>query len=144
MSILPDPTLFSDSVRPFLQEELFAHFGSQQQSQELSRLLSQMSIQDLFDFPIKNETMAQCCLSGLWLLLNEWDRSHDISQNIKNAEGCYWHGIMHRLEGDFWNAKYWFAQIGNHPTDELLATYALQICATTTTPSVAMLISTLL
>ena len=27
----------------------------------------------------------------------------------------YWHGIMHRREGDFSNSHYWFRKVGNHP-----------------------------
>lgn len=58
-----------------------------------------------------SETLA---LSGLWLLAGELDRSHSLSQSIETAEGAYWHGIMHRREGDFWNSKYWFRRVGNH------------------------------
>ncbi len=53
-------------------------------------------------------------LSGLWLLAGELDRSHTISQSVETAEGSYWHGIMHRREGDFWNSKYWFRRVGRH------------------------------
>ena len=59
--------------------------------------------------------MAQCCLSGLWLLHNFLNESHEISQSIQSPEGSYWHGIMHRMEGDYWNSKYWFRKTGNHP-----------------------------
>jgi hypothetical protein len=42
------------------------------------------------------------------------DRSHEISQGLATAEGSFWHGIMHRREGDYPNAKYWFRQAGPH------------------------------
>ncbi|MEM7478479.1 MAG: hypothetical protein AAF483_26145, partial [Planctomycetota bacterium] len=61
--------------------------------------------------------------SGLWLLAGELDRSHSISQNDGSAEGSFWHGIMHRREGDFGNSKYWFRRVGAHPVhDQLKAT----------------------
>ncbi len=58
---------------------------------------------------------ADECRSGLWLLAGDIDRSHSISQGIHNSEGSFWHGIMHRREGDFGNSKYWFRRVGEHP-----------------------------
>ncbi|HBE63603.1 MAG TPA: hypothetical protein DDX19_12870 [Rhodopirellula baltica] len=52
--------------------------------------------------------------SGLWLLAGDLDRSHTISQDESSSEGSFWHGIMHRREGDFGNAKYWFHRVGRH------------------------------
>jgi hypothetical protein len=52
--------------------------------------------------------MAQCCLAGLWLVHDFLDESHTISQNVETSAGSFWHGVMHRREGDFSNAKYWF------------------------------------
>lgn len=59
-------------------------------------------------------------LSGLWLYVDDLDRSHTLSQNIHTSTGSYWHAIMHRREGDFWNSKYWFRKVGEHPVIGLL------------------------
>ncbi|MFO0943862.1 MAG: hypothetical protein U0930_24260 [Pirellulales bacterium] len=56
-----------------------------------------------------------CAEAGLWLLARQWDRSHQISQDQHNPDGSYWHGIMHRIEGDYWNSKYWLRQTSKHP-----------------------------
>ncbi len=69
---------------------------------------------------------ARCCLSAIWLLYDFLDESHTISQGIATAEGSYWHGIMHRREGDFSNAKYWFRKVGEHPVFDLLENERLQ------------------
>lgn len=50
--------------------------------------------------------------AGLWLLARDWHRSHTISQELHDPEGSYWHGILHRIEGDYWNSKYWLRKSG--------------------------------
>jgi hypothetical protein len=60
---------------------------------------------------VKDQAMADCCVCALWLWHNYLDESHKISQEIETSAGSAWHGIMHRREGDFWNANYWFARV---------------------------------
>lgn len=61
-----------------------------------------------------DDQMAQACRAGLWLLHNYLDHSHEISQELASTTGSYWHGIMHRREPDYSNAKYWFRRVGDH------------------------------
>lgn len=56
--------------------------------------------------------------AGLWLYVNDLYRSHTISQGILDRTGSYWHGIMHRREGDFSNSHYWFRRAAGHPLME--------------------------
>ena len=61
--------------------------------------------------------------AGLWLYVDELDRSHEVSQSLPDATGSFWHGIMHRREGDFGNSHYWFQRTGHHPAIEDVAGY---------------------
>ena len=73
--------------------------------------------------------MAACCVSGVWLLHDCLDESHTISQGIDTTSGSFWHAIMHRREGDFSNAKYWFRNVGQHPTFAALGQRATEFAA---------------
>lgn len=85
-------------------------------------MLSELDLEQIGDGrPVRDRAMAECCRSGLWLLHNHLDRSHTISQDIDTPTGSYWHGIMHRREPDYSNAKYWFRRVGDHPIFEALA-----------------------
>ena len=53
--------------------------------------------------------------AGLWLYIDQLDRSHRISQQIDTPTGSFWHAIIHRREGDFPNSKHWYRCTGQHP-----------------------------
>jgi len=83
---------------------------------ELTHRIQKASPDALFDGqPVKDATLASAVQSGLLLWNDALNISHTISQRIENTTGSYWHGIMHRREPDYSNAKYWFHRVGNHP-----------------------------
>lgn len=65
-------------------------------------------------------TAPHALLCGLYLMNGSLDKSHALSQNIHDATGSFWHGIMHRMEPDYDNARYWFRRTGRHPVMESL------------------------
>jgi len=38
----------------------------------------------------------------------DWQKAHPIVQDDESELGCWAHGIVHLLEGDVGNARYWF------------------------------------
>jgi hypothetical protein len=78
---------------------------------------------------ITDPDAARCCISALWLLHDFLDESHAISQEIHTIDGSYWHGIMHRREPDYGNAKYWFHRVSQHPVFDPLAQSAREIAS---------------
>jgi hypothetical protein len=42
----------------------------------------------------------------------DWQKAHAIVQNDNTELGCWAHGIVHMLEGDLGNARYWFRRAG--------------------------------
>ena len=82
----------------------------------LASQLQNASSTEFFDgTTIKDEAFGNAVKSGLLLWNDALDASHTISQGINSKTGSYWHGIMHRREPDYSNAKYWFGRVGSHP-----------------------------
>jgi hypothetical protein len=53
-------------------------------------------------------------------LAGQWDRAHQTVQGIED-EMAYWiHAVLHKMEGDQENSKYWYSRAGktkNFPLD---------------------------
>lgn len=58
---------------------------------------------------------ASTLRSALLLWNDDLDCSHTLSQDLHTPTGSLLHGIMHRMEGDYSNAAYWFRLTGAHP-----------------------------
>jgi hypothetical protein len=52
-------------------------------------------------------------LQALWYdAAGEWDRAHEIVQQLGDAMAARIHAYLHRKEGDDWNSRYWHRRAG--------------------------------
>ncbi|MFT4173740.1 MAG: hypothetical protein QM639_14345 [Rhodocyclaceae bacterium] len=42
----------------------------------------------------------------------QWDTAHEVAQATDTPHGHWLHGIVHAIEGDENNARYWYARAG--------------------------------
>ena len=124
-----DTKKYPADLQALLSTERICDLGPGRENKGALPRLKALSL-DAFADGVSDRQMAQCCISGLWLLHDYLDRSHTISQDIDSAEGSYWHAIMHRREPDYSNSKYWFRRVGDHPTFATLAAAVENIPAT--------------
>lgn len=65
--------------------------------------------------PIRSHEHLELVRGGLLYAVAALHPAHIIFQENSTALGSYWHGMLHRREGDFGNACYWFRQAGTIP-----------------------------
>ncbi len=52
-------------------------------------------------------------LKALWHdARGDWNRAHEIAQDVEDASGAWVHAYLHRKEGDAGNAGYWYKRAG--------------------------------
>ena len=66
---------------------------------------------------------ARLVKAALYLKHGHLEDCHKIAQQVATPTGGYWHGIMHRQEGDISNSHYWYDRVGNHPVLEAIGGY---------------------
>lgn len=50
------------------------------------------------------KTAVQAALDG------DWKKSHNIAQDYSDSTANWIHAVLHKIEGDVWNSKYWYAR----------------------------------
>ena len=46
-------------------------------------------------------------------LAGDWQRAHEVAQKHEHdATACWLHAVVHRIEGDLANARYWYGRCG--------------------------------
>jgi hypothetical protein len=75
-----------------------------------------------------NDTMKTAVEAAL---AGEWDRAHQIVQEYDDPLANRIHAVLHKIEGDAWNSRYWYRRSGGaqyedfaDPRAELLAVRA--------------------
>lgn len=43
-------------------------------------------------------------------LAGDWDGAHNIAQDYSDDIANWIHAVLHKIEGDEWNSKYWYAR----------------------------------
>jgi hypothetical protein len=47
-----------------------------------------------------------------WDAHGDWEKAHNVAQDVDAAEGAWVHAYLHRKEGDLANAAYWYRRAG--------------------------------
>jgi hypothetical protein len=68
------------------------------------------------------KTAVQAALDG------DWVAAHNIAQDYSDSTSNWIHAVLHKIEGDVWNSKYWYARTAgkkyedfSHAKEELIA-----------------------
>ncbi len=52
-------------------------------------------------------------LQTLWLeKKGKWDEAHRLIDSVNSRDAAWIHAHLHRVEGDLWNARYWYNRAG--------------------------------
>ena len=57
----------------------------------------------------------------------KWDAAHQLVQQHEDATAAWLHAVLHKIEGDLGNARYWYRRAGRmeHVADEPRAELAV-------------------
>jgi hypothetical protein len=48
----------------------------------------------------------------------DWDAAHKIAQDYSDSNANWIHAVLHKIEGDEWNSKYWYARTAGRSYDD--------------------------
>ncbi|MEQ8711661.1 MAG: hypothetical protein RIC80_01520 [Cyclobacteriaceae bacterium] len=59
------------------------------------------------------DKLSSPLLKAMWMAAHDdWDGAHNIAQDVDTPDGARAHGYLHWVEGDLWNADYWYRRAG--------------------------------
>lgn len=52
--------------------------------------------------------------------VGNWHDAHQIAQDYSDATANWLHAVLHKIEGDEWNSKYWYARSAGRSYDDFV------------------------
>ncbi|RYZ58932.1 MAG: hypothetical protein EOO14_09050 [Chitinophagaceae bacterium] len=63
-----------------------------------------------------------------WDGKGDWEKSHQLIQDLPDKNAAWIHAYLHRKEGDVWNADYWYKRAGKkRPASTLEEEWAILV-----------------
>jgi len=91
-----------------------------------------MTVEELLRSSPDSPRLAAPLKALLLLRAGDFDGAHELVQDDSTKDGAWVHALVHRIEGDNGNARYWYRQAGKEPfagsTDEEWESIAATLC----------------
>lgn len=110
-----------DDLKQLLATPELADLGPRTRAGTLLEEALNVRIDSLFGRNSAPKRIQDLVRGTVLLWHDHLDAAHVIAQAIEDADGSLLHGIMHRRESDYGNAKYWFRRAGRHACFPILA-----------------------
>ncbi|MCM8537137.1 MAG: hypothetical protein NE334_14450 [Lentisphaeraceae bacterium] len=98
------------SIKTFIDESPISLVAHDKGSMSVSE------IQAFYDEEVKPQVkdahFGKLAFAGLLMAQNYIWEAHEIVQDYEDVEASWWHAFMHRMEGDYGNANYWYRGVG--------------------------------
>jgi hypothetical protein len=78
-------------------------------------LIQQITAAKEYEISRATGPQASCARGLLLLAAGDLDQAHRTVQELPTPDAAYIHGVIHRIDDDFSNARYWFRRAGIHP-----------------------------
>jgi hypothetical protein len=105
---------YSAFISDFLRKARIPRLSTQEPppDKRLIRLIAETEDHELARV---NGPNIKCIRSLLYLLAGGLDQAHRIVQELSTSDAAYIHGMIHRIDDDFDNARYWFHRASMEP-----------------------------
>lgn len=66
---------------------------------------------------MENKSLIEAVKSAL---VGNWHAAHNIAQELSESNANWLHAVLHKIEGDEWNSRYWYARTAGRNYDDYL------------------------
>ena len=105
---------YSPFITDFLRQAQLPRLSAQEPIPD-KRLIQRIAVAEDHEIAKANGPETRCIRSLLFIAAGGVDQAHRIVQEISTSDAAYIHGIVHRIDDDFDNARYWFRRAPMHP-----------------------------